>query len=112
MSEPAGRGPMSEAGMSEPGMPDAGTAETRATGTVVATSVPGTGRRPSTRRALPIRAELMRQVKRRRTQGIFIVLFLLPLILVFAFWIGGDDTGATTGPGRPSLTSPRRAARP
>ncbi len=40
----------------------------------------------------------MRQVKRRRTQGIFIVLFLLPLILVFAFWIGGDDTGATTGP--------------
>ena len=54
-------------------------------------------RRPSTRRALPIRAELMRQLKRRRTQGIFIVLLLLPLILVLAFWIGGGDDGTTTG---------------
>ena len=37
-------------------------------------------RRPSTRRALPIRAELMRQLKRRRTQGIFIVLLLLVIV--------------------------------
>ena len=57
-----------------------------------------TAPRPSTGRALPIRAELMRQLKRRRTQGIFIVLTLLPLILVLAFWLGSDDSGggATT----------------
>jgi ABC-2 type transport system permease protein len=51
------------------------------------------GPRPSTRRALPIRAELIRQVKRRRTQGIFVVLFLLPLVLILAFWIGGSENG-------------------
>ncbi|GAA3631451.1 ABC transporter permease [Microlunatus ginsengisoli] len=48
-------------------------------------------------RALPIRAELIRQLKRRRTQGIFIVLVLLPLILILAFWLGSDESGSATG---------------
>jgi ABC-2 type transport system permease protein len=52
--------------------------------------------RPSVRRALPVRAELARQLKRRRTQGIFVVLVLLPLILVLAFWLGSGDQ---PGPG-------------
>jgi ABC-2 type transport system permease protein len=40
----------------------------------------------------------MRQLKRRRTQGIFIVLALLPLILILAFWLGGDgEEGSTPG---------------
>jgi ABC-2 type transport system permease protein len=42
--------------------------------------------------ALPLRAEIARQLKRRRTQGIFIVLTLLPLILIGAFALGGDDS--------------------
>ena len=46
-------------------------------------------RRPA---ALPLRAEIGRQLRRRRTQGIFIVLTLLPLILVLAFWLGDDDS--------------------
>ena len=54
--------------------------------------------RPTVRRdkALPLRAEIRRQLRRRRTQGIFGVLAALPLILVLAFWLGGDDgdTGA------------------
>jgi ABC-2 type transport system permease protein len=61
------------------------------------TDLPAQARRPSTRRALPIRAELMRQLKRRRTQGIFIVLFCLPLILILAFWLGSDDDGSAVG---------------
>jgi ABC-2 type transport system permease protein len=40
----------------------------------------------------PIRAEIGRQLRRRRTQGIFVVLTLLPLILVLAFWLGNDGT--------------------
>lgn len=47
-------------------------------------------------RALPLRAEIRRQVRRRRTWGIFAVLIALPLILVAAFAIGDDETG--TGP--------------
>ena len=46
-------------------------------------------RRPA---ALPLRAEIGRQLRRRRTQGIFIVLTVLPLILVLAFWLGDDDS--------------------
>ena len=65
---------------------------TRAT-TPAVTSV-GTPAAPRTRRprALPLRAEIGRQLKRRRTQGVFIVLVLLPLILVGAFALGGDDS--------------------
>ena len=43
-------------------------------------------------KALPLRAELGRQLRRRRTQGTFIVLTALPLILVLAFWLGDDET--------------------
>jgi len=46
-------------------------------------------RRPA---ALPLRAEIGRQLRRPRTQGIFIVLTVLPLILVLAFWLGDDDS--------------------
>ncbi|HSU35372.1 MAG TPA: ABC transporter permease subunit [Propionibacteriaceae bacterium] len=42
--------------------------------------------------ALPLRAEIGRQLRRRRTQGIFLVLTVLPLILVLAFWLGDDDS--------------------
>lgn len=62
-------------------------------------SPPETMRRPERtrrRRALPLRAELVRQLKRRRTQGIFVVLTALPLIVVLAFWLG-DDAGPGAG---------------
>jgi ABC-2 type transport system permease protein len=47
--------------------------------------------RQVSRRSLPLRAEVARQLRRRRTQGIFLVLTVLPLILVLAFWLGDDD---------------------
>ena len=43
-------------------------------------------------RALPLRAEIGRQLRRRRTIGIFIVLFVLPLVLLLAFWLGSDGS--------------------
>lgn len=49
------------------------------------------------RPALPLRAEVIRQLKRRRTQGIFLVLTALPLIVVLAFRLGSDG-GAGAGP--------------
>ncbi len=51
-------------------------------------------RRPA---ALPLRAEIVRQLRRRRTQGIFIVLTVLPLILLLAFWLGDDDDSGGRG---------------
>ncbi len=45
--------------------------------------------RPST--SFPLRAELGRQLRRRRTKGIFGVLTVLPLILLLAFWLGQDE---------------------
>lgn len=42
--------------------------------------------------ALPLRAEIGRQLRRRRTIGIFIVLFVLPLVLLLAFWLGNDGS--------------------
>ena len=45
-------------------------------------------------RSLPLRAEIVRQLRRRRTIGIFAVLLALPLILIAAFEIGrSDDPG-------------------
>src|SRR5687768_18466406 len=44
--------------------------------------------------AFPLRAEIRRQVRRRRTAGIFGVLVALPLILIGAFAIGDDDSSA------------------
>jgi ABC-2 type transport system permease protein len=45
-----------------------------------------------TRPALPLRAEIGRQLRRRRTIGIFIVLIVLPLVLLLAFWLGNDGS--------------------
>lgn len=42
-------------------------------------------------RPLPLRAELRRQLRRRRTQLAFGFLLLLPLLLVGAFALGNDD---------------------
>jgi ABC-2 type transport system permease protein len=45
-----------------------------------------------TPRPLPLRAEIGRQLRRRRTIGIFTVLAVLPLVLLLAFWLGDDGT--------------------
>ena len=45
-------------------------------------------------RPLPLRAEIGRQLRRRRTLGIFAVLAALPLILVAAFELGSDEPAA------------------
>ena len=44
---------------------------------------------------LPLSAEIARQLRRRRTIGIFIVLTVLPLVLLLASWLGndGNDSG-------------------
>jgi ABC-2 type transport system permease protein len=49
----------------------------------------------TTLRPLPLRAEIGRQLRRRRTIGIFTVLTVLPLVLLLAFWLGddGNDSG-------------------
>ena len=59
---------------------------------VTSPAVPG--RAPRTR-ALPLRAEIRRQLRRRRTQGVGWVLLLLPLLLVGAFALGSDDDPGT-----------------
>ena len=43
---------------------------------------------------LPLRAEIGRQLRRRRTIGIFTVLTVLPLVLLLAFWLGDGDGGS------------------
>lgn len=48
-------------------------------------------------RPLPVRAELGRQVRRRRTRFSFGFLVLLPLLLVGAFALGSDDDGGGDG---------------
>lgn len=45
------------------------------------------------RRTLPLRVEALRQLKRRRTLVIAVVLALLPFVLVAAFALGGDPSG-------------------
>ena len=44
-------------------------------------------------RTLPLRVELVRQLKRRRTLVMGAVLALLPFVLVTAFAIGGEPEG-------------------
>jgi ABC-2 type transport system permease protein len=44
--------------------------------------------RPKTPAALPLWAEIVRQLKRRRTIGVFAILLALPLILIAAFELG------------------------
>lgn len=50
------------------------------------------GRHEIARSALPLRAEIGRQLRRRRTIGIFLVLTVLPLVLLLAFWLGDDSS--------------------
>jgi ABC-2 type transport system permease protein len=45
-------------------------------------------------RPLPLTAEIGRQVRRRRTVGIFTVLAVLPLVLLLAFWLGDDGSSS------------------
>lgn len=49
--------------------------------------------RPATSRALPLGAEIRRQLSRRRTVVVFVVLVALPLVLLAAFAVGGSDEG-------------------
>lgn len=44
------------------------------------------------RPSLPLSAEIGRQLRRRRTIGIFIVLAVLPVVLLLAFWLGNDGS--------------------
>src|SRR5450759_1074332 len=57
-------------------------------------------RRLSWRRTLPLRVELRRQLKRRRTQFAFGFLVLLPFLLMAAFELGSNDS---TGGGAASF---------
>lgn len=57
-------------------------------------SAPRLTRRPA---SLPLRAELARQVRRRRTVGIFAVLLALPLVLIGAFALGSGGAGSGRG---------------
>ena len=45
-------------------------------------------------RPLPLSAEIGRQMRRRRTIGIFTVLAVLPLVLLLAFWLGNDGNSS------------------
>jgi ABC-2 type transport system permease protein len=45
-------------------------------------------------RPLPLSAEIGRQMRRRRTIGIFTVLAVLPLVLLLAFWLGDDGNSS------------------
>jgi ABC-2 type transport system permease protein len=47
------------------------------------------------RPSLPLSAEVGRQLRRRRTIGIFIVLAVLPLVLLLAFWLGNDGSDSS-----------------
>jgi ABC-2 type transport system permease protein len=47
------------------------------------------------RPSLPLSAEIGRQLRRRRTIGIFIVLAVLPLVLLLAFWLGNDGSDSS-----------------
>ena len=62
----------------------------------------------TTTRPSPLRAEIGRQLRRRRTIGIFIVLIVLPLVLLLAFWLGDDGNDSDSAV---SSTSRRRAER-
>jgi ABC-2 type transport system permease protein len=62
----------------------------------------GDGRAPGYRpgRTLTIAAEWRRQAGRRRTRLLFAVLVALPLVMLAAFQIGGDDEGQAPSGGR------------
>ncbi|MET8830149.1 ABC transporter permease [Streptomyces sp. NPDC004610] len=72
--------------------------ETRPTKTAAPSSAEAApGYRPG--RTLPIRVELIRQLKRRRTLVMGGILALLPFVLVIAFAVGGDTEGDGDGGG-------------
>ncbi|WP_181763517.1 ABC transporter permease [Streptomyces albidus (ex Kaewkla and Franco 2022)] len=48
-------------------------------------------------RTLPFRVEAVRQLRRRRTAVVAVILAALPFVLVLAFAIGGDDDGGGGG---------------
>jgi ABC-2 type transport system permease protein len=49
---------------------------------------------PARARPLPLRSEIRRQLRRRRTQGVGWVILALPLVLVAAFALGSDGSGS------------------
>jgi ABC-2 type transport system permease protein len=57
-----------------------------------ATTSRSSARSMSAGASLPLWAEIGRQLRRRRTIGIFIVLAVLPLVLLLAFWLGNDGS--------------------
>jgi len=61
------------------------------------TSSGSPGSRTSSGQALPLAAEIRRQLSRRRTLVVFAVLVALPLVLVAAFAFGGTDGSAQRG---------------
>jgi ABC-2 type transport system permease protein len=68
---------------------------------------PGPPPQFATRRTLRLRVELVRQLRRRRTQLAFLILLVLPILIAIAFKVGGQRGGggsalvdlATTGAG-------------
>ncbi len=46
-------------------------------------------------RTLPLRVELVRQLKRRRTLVMGAILAVLPFVLLIAFAVGGDRAAGT-----------------
>ncbi|MFP5070639.1 ABC transporter permease [Pseudonocardia nantongensis] len=56
-------------------------------------------------RTLPLRTELVRQLRRRRTQVVFGLVVALPVILWTAFSLGDDDGGRASGPSLVDLAS-------
>jgi ABC-2 type transport system permease protein len=63
----------------------------------MSTVSPPTTRSTVSRTALPLAAEIRRQLSRRRTLVVFAVLVALPLVLVAAFAFGGSDDGNARG---------------
>jgi ABC-type transport system involved in multi-copper enzyme maturation permease subunit len=70
---------------------------------------PDPGARPSSgynpRRTLPLRVEMIRQLRRRRTMVAFLILLVLPWILVGAFELGGPAQPGTGPPGLVDLAT-------
>jgi ABC-type transport system involved in multi-copper enzyme maturation permease subunit len=55
------------------------------------TGAPGSAPGYSARRTLPLRVEMIRQLRRRRTMVAFLILLVLPWLLVGAFELGGPQ---------------------
>lgn len=94
--DPASDAPRSAAGLHRDHSADAAVAAMTTVGrpeTVTESGVPQ-GFHPG--RTLPVRVELARQLRRRRTQLALGFMVLLPVILAVAFSVGGDDEGGGT----------------